>query len=540
MFYRTSAEDLPADLMNRLAQARTGTGKTIAFLMPVFQKIIKTTAPLPTRWRPSPQRNDIRAIIISPTRELAEQIATEARKIADGLNIAVQLAVGGTQKGKNLAQFRQQGCNILVGTPGRLNDLLSDPSSDVRAPNLEVFVLDEADRLLDDGFGPQIESIEQLLPDRQQTDRQTLMFSATVPQEVLHMVRRFMKPGYSFVNTVMDGEQQTHERVPQKIIELCGLENSMPALLELTRRELQRTGRFKAIVFFNSIHEVILARHTYTKTKACREFKFQALEIHSRLTQQARTRTSQFFRSAKSAIMFASDVLARGMDFPDVTHVIQMGPPGLRDDYIHRIGRTARGDKDGEAWMFAAPIEYDMAMWKLKDFPIKGDKSLECAKVDMSQDARLPPEVAQNLTDYMTASSQVGEDLKANAYRSCLGAFQMVPNKKKVVETINRRVFYGWGMQDPPYISPALAVKLGIARVEGLNTGRGHGSPQRRDLDRPYKSADQRLVHGGDLDPRRPYKTANEVECQKVNKPEKRLENWQIKVAKPKTQARRG
>ena len=446
--------------------------------MPIFQKIIKTTDRLPGPiWRPSSDRDDIRALIISPTRELAEQIAAEARKAAPSSGIVVQLAVGGTQKKLNQMLYRRQGCNILVGTPGRLKDLLSDPYSGIKAPNLEILVLDEADRLLDQGFGPEIQELERLLPDKRKVDRQTLMFSATVPREVMHMVQKFMKPSYSYVNTVQDGEPQTHDRVPQKIHELCGLENFMPALLELIRREVQRNGRFKGIVFFNTAAEAVLARHIYAETKASQEFKFRALDIHSRLTQSARTRSADNFRSIQSGIMFASDVIGRGMDFPDVTHVIQMGPPRKRDDYVHRIGRTARGDKDGEAWMFSTAFEWNLATEKMRGFTLTRDDSLECAKVDMSKDARLSPEVAQNLSDFMNAAKQTEEDLKTKAYLSTFGSFNGASDKETFVKMMNRRAHYGWGMEKPPQMPVSLAQKIGFARVAGLNFSRTETPP---------------------------------------------------------------
>src|SRR5699024_10117466 len=137
--------------------------------------------------------SDIRAIIISPTRELAEQIAAEARKVAGSTGVIVQTAVGGTRKREGLRAIQERGCHILVGTPGRLHDIFSDPYSGVSAPKLSALVLDEADRLLDIGFYPVIQDIQSLLPNRNEVDRQTLMFSATLPQGVLSMVKDTMK-----------------------------------------------------------------------------------------------------------------------------------------------------------------------------------------------------------------------------------------------------------------------------------------------------------------------------------------------------------
>lgn len=234
--------------------------------------------------------------------------------------IKVQTAVGGTNKLEGLRRIQYDGCNILVGTPGRLNDILSDPRSGIEVSRLNAFVLDEADRLLDAGFGPEIEKIRGLLPNERQTPRQNLMFSATVPREILSLVQSIMKPGYEFVQTIQPGEAQTHERVPQHVVQTAGFENMVPALLELVSREVQRPRGddempFKAIVFFNASAEATLAQDIFRHLKHSDSSNplrnIQPIEMHGRLSQQQRTRASEMFRRAKSAMMFSSDVVAR-------------------------------------------------------------------------------------------------------------------------------------------------------------------------------------------------------------------------------------
>ena len=458
---------------NRLAQARTGTGKTLAFLIPVLQRIINQDTSLETRQSSTFYRRepDIRAIIISPTRELAEQIAVEARRVVSGTSVVVQTAVGGTGKAYGLRRIQQEGCHILVGTPGRLNDILSDPRSGVRVPKLDVLVLDEADRLLDQGFAPEIQAIGRLLPDPSLRDRQTLMFSATVPQEVLQMVRSFMKRDYRFVRTVRANEQQTHERVPQNLVYTQGMESMLPSLLEIMRREQAHSDRepFKAMVFFNANAEASLASAIFKRLRGYDSRKTPIIEMHSRLSQRERTNASQTFRNARSAVMFSSDVSARGMDFPNVTHVIQMGLPRDRDTYIHRLGRTARGDKKGQGWLFITPIERNQTLDLLEDMPLNEDKSLEVPKVDMTQDAQLPANIAACLTEVIEAAKLVDFGLKAEAYKATLGVFQWVRRKGTLLEMMNRRAVYGWGMETPPSIPKTLAVKLGIADVAGVS-----------------------------------------------------------------------
>ena len=469
-------------MIGSLAQARTGTGKTLAFLIPVLQNIIKVDPNLEKRReRYNALSMDIRAIIISPTRELAEQIAREAEKVTKNTGVVVQTAVGGYSKQLGLQKLRREGCHILVGTPGRLHDLLSDPSSRVKAPNLSAFVLDEADRLLDDGFAPHIEEIQRLLPNRQAVDRQTLLFSATVPREIMGIVRATMKPDFKFVRTVREGEQQTHEKVPQKLIVLRGLENFIPSLVELCKRELAREDQpFKALVYFPTTAEVSLAyrtlrslRHATTSEGGISHqhplYPSQIIEIHARLTQQGRTRAAESFRAAKNAIMLSSDVTARGMDFPNVTHVIQCGAPPSRDTYIHRLGRTARADKGGEGLLFVNEFERRHAASMLHNLPLQPDTSLQAATVDMSKDASLPESIATILTQAIEASRNVSLQDKAKAYSSCLGVYNQHNDTQLAVNSLNDRARFLWGMEKPPPISKNLVQKLGLSYVTGFN-----------------------------------------------------------------------
>lgn len=466
-------------MVGSIAQARTGTGKTLAFLIPVLQNIIRVDPKLEKRAeRRQASPMDIRAIIISPTRELAEQIAKEALKVTKNTGIVVQTAVGGSSKQLGLQKIRRDGCHLLVGTPGRLNDLLSDPYTKIRAPNLSAFVLDEADRLLDDGFAPEIQAIQKLLPQRTVTDRQTLLFSATVPKEIMGIVRATMKQNFKFVRTVQEGEQQTHEKIPQKVVTVRGIENFLPALVELCKRELAREGQpFKALVYFNATAEVTLANATLKNLRGGSHqhplYPSKLFEIHSKLSQTQRTWAAASFRQAKSAILLSSDVTARGMDFPNVTHVIQFGIPQTRDTYIHRIGRTGRGDKGGEGWLFLSQLESQMAQSRLSDLPLQPDTSLQAATVDMTKDASLPESLANILTQVVEATKMVPDDEKGAAYRACLGTFGWHNQKQAVVNAMNDRTRYLWGMANPPSVSRTTMVKLGYGHVTGLNTSTG-------------------------------------------------------------------
>ena len=439
-----------------VAQAKTGTGKTLGFLIPVIQRILQNDPKLAERTRgyKRAKANDIRAIIISPTRELAEQIAVEAQKVVSGTGLIVQTAVGGTQK------TQREGCHIMIGTPGRLNDILSDPYSGIKAPNLNALVMDEADRLLDQGFTAEIDQIKEHLPDPEEVERQNLMFSATLSREVVDLVRRTMRPGFHFAKCVDENEEPTHARVPQKLVRLQGFENITPALYELVMREHQRAqsgeGRpFKAIVYFNSTSEVTLASSVFYKLSG--GFKrdrplhgMRTYEIHSKLSQAQRTRAADDFRHCKSGVLLSSDVTARGMDFPNVTHVIQIGLPRDRESYIHRIGRTARAGKEGEGWLFVTPFDQHETPRRLRGLPLKVDNSIESAGVDMTAPSEIPEETANLIKETVDAHAKVYPDQLSDAFRGLFGSFQAYSDKQGLLEGANRLAEFGWGMEQPP------------------------------------------------------------------------------------------
>ncbi|KAH7135707.1 ATP-dependent RNA helicase mss116 mitochondrial precursor [Dendryphion nanum] len=466
-----------------IAQAKTGTGKTLGFLIPIVQRMINEDPKLGERPRgyKRARPDDIRAIVISPTRELAEQIAVEAKKITAGTGIVVQIAVGGTQKRAMLMQTQREGCHLLIGTPGRLCDIFSDPYSGVKAPKLNALVMDEADRLLDDGFTKEIDEIKKYLPDPEEVDRQTMMFSATVPRDVVDLVRRTLKPGFHFANCVDDAEAPTHERVLQKLVNLHGYENAMPALYELVTKEMAASQSgdsrpFKAIVYFNSTAEVTLSASVFFKLSG--GFKrgkplsgLSAFEIHSKLTQAQRSKASDNFRHAKSGILFSSDVTARGMDFPNVTHVIQMGLPRERDTYVHRIGRTGRAGKEGEGWLFLSPLEFQEVRKRLRGMPLREDETLETAAVDMSAESQVPENVSNIFQQVTEAYKKVYPDQLDAAFRGFFGAFQWFPNKTQLVDAANRLATIGWGMEFPPPPPASLYGGGGRARAGGPRGG---------------------------------------------------------------------
>ncbi|PYH97538.1 DEAD-domain-containing protein [Aspergillus ellipticus CBS 707.79] len=460
-----------------LAQAKTGTGKTLAFLVPIIQNILHSkdlniAKQSASRVRRQASSTDIRAIVISPTRELAEQIAVEAKRLTMDSGLVVQTAVGGTNKREHLQRTKREGCHILVGTPGRLFDLLSDPYSNVEAPNLSSLVFDEADRLLDAGFSKEIKDIQELLPDPTKVERQTLMFSATVPHEVLDVVRMTMKPAFKYINTVRNDEPPTHFRVPQKVVCLEGYENALPAVLELvqTHMETKPNKPFKAILYFNSTLHTSLCYSTFQRLRVDpADFRsphplgrLPLSEIHGRLTQAQRTSVTERFRKSPSGMLFSSDVTARGLDFPDVTHVIQIGTPRDRESYIHRVGRTGRAGKEGEGWLFIHKGEKRSSDRLLEGLPINQDTSLEAAVADMRSDVLADATALPSVQQVRGSVDSISRDLKVEAWKafsnSVPGSFY-TPDKN-ALEAVNDFAIYGLGLPVAPRLSALVEGKL--------------------------------------------------------------------------------
>lgn len=471
-----------------IAQAKTGTGKTLAFLMPIIQRLLGDNG-IKTGSRRA-QIGDTQALIISPTRELAEQIAAEAKKITQNTGVKVQTAVGGTQKSYHLRLMQQSGCHILVGTPGRVKDLLSDPYSGVTLDNIKTFVLDEADRLLDIGFGPDIEEIQSYMPDRSQSERQTLMFSATIPKSVVGIVKSTMKPNFKFVRTVDPNEAATHESIPQKTVFLPGLQNQIPALVEVAQNAIEDNKRepdtalpFKAIVFYNSLAEVHVAHEILSNMRDPGQVRgglfahhplapCEIIVMSSQLSQQERSRNSEAFRRAKSAILISSDVTARGMDFPNVSHVVQMGLPRSPEDYVHRVGRTGRAGKSGTGYLFLQQDE----SWELERLKRRNnmkhltEEQLPTSSLDMTQPSQLSPETARIMQMVETGVKNTSFASKAKAYTVLLSALGTGGNRSKqeVVDLVNDYAKYGWGLQEMPVVNSSWASKSGFNRTEGL------------------------------------------------------------------------
>lgn len=456
----------------------------------MLQKIIKDDPSLGDRasYRNAQRASsdDIRGIIISPTRELAEQIAVEAEKLCRNTSIKVQTAVGGHNKRMMLNKTRREGCHLLVGTPGRLLDLLSDETSGISAPNVKALILDEADRLIEVGFSKELEDIVGYLPHRSKTQRQTLLFSATIPRNVVSLARSYIDPAnFQFVQTINPSEAPTHEKVPQHIVTVPGFEHWSPALLELAEKESSKEDQsqpFKAIAYFNNTSTVKMMGQLFNNLYRSRELNVPVFSIHSDLEQRLRTHIADAFRKARSAILISTDVTARGMDFPNVSHVIQFGVPVNRDQYIHRIGRTGRANKSGEGYLIIHQTELDHARQLLPGLPIKRNDELEVAKADtMSKEVAELPKYFEAVD---RAMQRVGKSEIEETYRRLLQGIlpgvRRSDDQQKLVDACNHWVSFQGHFSQPPAVR-RIALGSAASRLQGLNIEGGSSGGGRND-----------------------------------------------------------
>ena len=471
---------LRLSLFHSVAQAKTGTGKTIGFLLPVLQRMLQEDPALASRnARNHARSDDIRGIIMSPTRELAEQIAVEARRITAHTGLVVQSAVGGTDKKTMLRRTQREGCHLLVATPGRLNDLLQDSSSGIRAPNLAAMVLDEADRMLDVGFMPQIEEINRNLPSRQEKERQTLMYSATIPKEVVGLARKLVRTdNFEFIQTISANDVATHDRIPQFLLQSQGYLNLYPSLFEVIERlrlsSMKEVGLpFKAIIYFSYTAQVKLGYYWARGMGYNTANGLPSTVIHSGLTQQARERAAANFRAATGGLLFSSDVTARGMDFPNVSHVIQVGLPTDTDQYIHRLGRTGRADKSGQGWIIVPAHDTRKARETIGKFPLKLVDDIAVAKFLPAAHSGEGVEVPEIITRSKKVATTLEPELFSDAYNVSLAAGYN--SEEKFVSLYNWATM-GMGLEKAPPVRRAWIRKLGIQPHASLNISDDMGS----------------------------------------------------------------
>lgn len=311
---------IPAIVEGRdvIGLANTGTGKTAAFVIPTLERIKDT-------------QNRPAVLIMAPTRELALQIDDEFRKFSRGMRLYSSLIVGGMNIARQISDLKR-GPHVIIGTPGRLKDLVN--RGVLKLQNIEVVVLDEADQMLDMGFINDIRFLIGQLPEQ----RQSLCFSATITPDIQRLLNTLLTDPV----TISVRTAETSEHVEQDVIRTDNKEHKIEVLQEL----LAKPEFEKVLVFGQTKWSVQRLAEHLTKSG------FPSEAIHGNKSQPQRKRALQNFKDDRVKVLVATDVAARGLDIPNVSHVINFDQPNTYQDYVHRIGRTGRGGKRGSALTF--------------------------------------------------------------------------------------------------------------------------------------------------------------------------------------------
>ena len=330
-----------------LGVAQTGTGKTAAFALPVLQ--------IMNRKKPQGKRF-IRALVLSPTRELAAQIDERSAAYSEHMDLRHRVIFGGVNQNPQVRAL-QKGLDILVATPGRLLDLIGQGHLDIT--RVEFFVLDEADRMLDMGFIRDIEKVIKLLPKQ----RQNLLFSATMPKSIAKLAGSFLN---NAVMVDVSPKEMTVDRIQQKIMFLRKADKRR-LLVQLIKEERVQRG----IVFTRTKHGA------NRLVKQLDQSNISAAAIHGNKSQGARTKALAGFKDGTIPILVATDIASRGIDVDGITHVFNYDLPNEPESYVHRIGRTARAGKSGIAYAFCDDSEsgYLVGIQQLigKEIPVQSN-----------------------------------------------------------------------------------------------------------------------------------------------------------------------
>ncbi|KAF9114457.1 hypothetical protein BGX27_010768 [Mortierella sp. AM989] len=517
-----------------LVKAKTGTGKTLAFLVSALESLIA----LPDSSPSSPKvgfkmTGKIGCVIVAPTRELALQISDEAQKLLEPLGWGVQYLVGGESKSKQLDRVSKEAAEFVVATPGRLKDLLSNAEFAAKILESKVLVLDEADTMLQLGFRAELESILQAMPQ----DRQTFLFSATVDSKLdsllevaLHRKDKGQK-GPIMIDTVGAKEinlnlathqrfclapYQSHVALVRRIINDHLLSDmnfeheqslkkpkssSVPGAKSTTQGKMKPTSTTtirtspkdtsrdinnKIMVFLPTTRGAQLYARVFASLSMGKELSI--FEIHSAKDQRERTLTSRNFRKIKTpAVLFTSDVSARGIDYPGVGLVVQVGAPISLDHYIHRIGRTGRGngknakdkkkngsDEHGKGILILGELDQGFIEHQLNPSPLSTVVEQE-HKYDDWESVMLGESLDRG---YKKAISKADEKLAKSAYTAFLGYNLTVgprignTDRKKILESADKYIA-AFGVEERPAVSTSFLERMGFMkhRVPSIENG---------------------------------------------------------------------
>lgn len=409
-----------------LGAAQTGSGKTLAFLIPAIEMLHRL------RFKP---RNGTGAIVISPTRELALQIFGVAKELLAPHSQTLGILMGGANR-KAEADKLQKGVNLLVATPGRLLDHLQNTKGFVFT-NVKALIIDEADRILEIGFEDEMRQIVRLLP----TERQTMLFSATQTTKVQDLARISLRPGPLYINVHSSLAASTVSGLEQGYV-VCDSDKRFLLLFTF----LKRNAGKKIIVFMSSCNSVKY------HGELLNYIDVPVLDLHGKQKQQKRSATFFEFCNAKQGILLCTDVAARGLDIPAVDWIIQFDPPDDPRDYIHRVGRTARGGKGGRSLLFLLPSELGFLRFlKVAKVPLN-EYSFPANKIANVQ-GQLEKLIAKNY--YLHQSAKEG-------YRSYIQAYGSYSLKR--IFDVNAldlaKVAKAFGFAVPPKVNVTIGTGL--------------------------------------------------------------------------------
>ena len=417
------ARSIPPLMAGRdvLGAAKTGSGKTLAFLIPAIELLYSL------KFKP---RNGTGVIVITPTRELALQIFGVARDLLEFHSQTFGIVIGGANR-RQEAEKLTKGVNLLIATPGRLLDHLQNTKGFV-FKNLKALVIDEADRILEIGFEEEMRQIIKILPSE---NRQTMLFSATQTTKVEDLARISLKEGPLFINVISEKDVSTADGLEQGYV-VCDSDKRFLLLFSF----LKRNQKKKIIVFLSSCNSVKYY------AELLNYIDLPVLELHGKQKQQKRTNTFFEFCNAERGILVCTDVAARGLDIPAVDWIIQFDPPDDPRDYIHRVGRTARGTKGrGKSLMFLTPNELGFLRY------------LKAAKVPLNEYEFPANKVAnvQSQLEKLIKSNYYLHQIAKDGYRSYLQAY--ASHALKTVYQIDKldlnKVAKSYGFSVPPKVN---------------------------------------------------------------------------------------
>ncbi|KAL8690512.1 MAG: hypothetical protein Q9218_004058 [Villophora microphyllina] len=436
-----------------LGAAKTGSGKTLAFLIPAVEMLRAL------KFKP---RNGTGVIVVSPTRELALQIFGVARELMAHHTQTYGIVIGGANR-RAEAEKLSKGVNLVIATPGRLLDHLQNTHGFVYK-NIKALVIDEADRILEVGFEDEMRQIVKILP---KDDRQTMLFSATQTTKVEDLARISLRPGPLYINVDQTREHSTVDTLEQGYV-VCDSDKRFLLLFSFLKRNLKK----KTIVFFSSCNCVKY------HSELLNYIDLPVLDLHGKQKQQKRTNTFFEFCNAKQGTLIATDVAARGLDIPAVDWIVQFDPPDDPRDYIHRVGRTARGSNKGRSLMFLQPSEVGF-LKHLKEARVPLVEFEFPSKRIMNIQSQLEKLITQNY--YLNKSAKDG-------YRSYLQAY--ASHSLRSIFDVHKldlnKVAKSFGFPTPPRVDITLGASMSKdkkkegRRAYGSQPKQGHKFKKRR------------------------------------------------------------